>query len=451
MSKSLEQPLNNQVEDAQTPVPERIIHRGSLLHFLEDPSIHSDDSDAYEYFDDGALVVADGHVEATGSAEEVIAKLPASTPVINHKNALIAPGFVDCHVHYPQYHVIAAFGTQLLDWLTIHTFPEEEKFKDIAYARDIATRFLDELLCNGTTTALVFGTVHPQSVDAFFTAANHRNLRMICGKVMMDRNAPPGLLDTVADSIADSEALIQRWHGRDRLGYALTPRFAPTSSEAQLRGAAQLLQKYPGVMLHTHLAENRNECDWVDELYPENRSYLDVYDQFGLLGPTSVFAHSIFLDDIDRQRLAQTDSSIAHCPTSNLFIGSGLFDMQAASAAGIKIGLATDVGGGDSYSLLRTINESYKIQQLQDYILDPFQSFYMATLGGAKAISLDKYIGNFSVGKEADFNILDLHATQLVGARIARCKTLKEKLFVLQMLGDDRAIRQTWVMGKPVS
>ena len=424
------------------------MHRGALLHFLDEPML---DTNAIEYFEDGALLVAEGHIEKVGNATDVLAKLSSSVPVLDHKNALIAPGFVDCHVHYPQYHVMAAFGTQLLDWLTTHTFPEEEKFKDIAYASDVAERFLKQLLSNGTTTALVFGTVHPQSVDAFFEAANQRNLRMICGKVMMDRNAPPGLLDTADESVTDSEALIQRWHGRDRLGYAVTPRFAPTSSPAQLKGAAQLLQKHPGVMLHTHLAENRSECDWVGELYPQNRSYLDVYDQFGLLGPNSIFAHSIYLDDKDRQRLAQTHSSIAHCPTSNLFIGSGLFDMKAAASAGIKIGLATDVGGGDSYSLLRTINESYKIQQLQEYTLDPFQSFYMATLGGARAISVDSHIGNFTVGKEADFNILDLHATELIAARIAKCQSLKEKLFVLQMLGDERAIRQTWIMGSPVT
>ena len=444
----MNQKSDNTTDEALGLVSERIAHRGAVLHFLDNPMV---DDQAIEYVEDGILVVADGHVEGIGNAEDMLAKIPASTPVIEHKNALITPGFVDCHVHYPQYHVIAAFGTQLLDWLTTHTFPEEEKFKDIAYASDVAALFLDQLLNNGTTTALVFGTVHPQSVDAFFSASKERNLRMICGKVMMDRNAPEGLLDTAAESVRDSEELIKRWHGRNRLGYAVTPRFAPTSSPDQLKGAAQLLQDHPGVMLHTHLAENRSECDWVGELFPENRSYLDVYDQMGLLGPTSVFAHAIYLDDKDRQRLAQSDSSIAHCPTSNLFIGSGLFDMKAAVSAGIKVGLATDVGGGDSYSLLRTINESYKIQQLQGYTLDPFQSLYMATLGGAKAISLDSHIGNFSVGKEADFNILDLNATQLIAARIANCKTLKEKLFVLQMLGDERVIRQTWIMGKAVA
>ena len=427
---------------------QRVIHRGEILHMLADPADHPD---ASEFIQDGALVVADGYIESVGQAEDVIQTLPANTPVIHHRNALITPGFIDCHVHYPQYQIIASYGEQLLDWLNKHTYPEEMKFSDLDYASQVASKFLDELLSNGTTTALVFGTVHPQSVDAFFEQAKARRLRMICGKVMMDRNAPSDLLDTATQSAIDSETLIKRWHGCDRLGYAVTPRFAPTSTPAQLEAAAQLLDRYPDVMLHTHLAENADECEWVKELYPEQRSYLDVYDHYGLLSERSLFAHAILLDNKDWQRLSETGSAIAHCPLSNLFIGSGLFNMQAAFTNDIKLGLGTDVGGGDSFSILRTINEAYKVQQLQGVSLDPLKSFYLSTLGGATALSLQSYIGNFVKGKEADFNIIDYNATSLMRSRLQTCSTLQEKLFVLQMLGDDRAIRQTWVAGSAVN
>ena len=427
---------------------QRVVHRGEILHLLADPV---DNPEAIEFLPDGALVVADGHIEALGQAQDVIQGLPDNTPIIHHHNALITPGFIDCHVHYPQYQVIASYGTQLLEWLNTHTYPEEMKFSDQTYARQVASSFLDELLSNGTTTALVFGTVHPESVDAFFDEARRRNLRMICGKVMMDRNAPTELLDTAEQSAIESEALIKRWHRCDRLGYAVTPRFAPTSTPEQLTVAAHLLDKHPGVMLHTHLAENTDECAWVKELFPEQRSYLDVYDHYGLLSNRSLFAHSIELDNKDWQRIKETGSSIAHCPLSNLFIGSGLFNMQQAFAHDIKLGFGTDVGGGDSFSILRTINEAYKIQQLQGMSLDPLKSFYLSTQGGAIALSLDKYIGNFNKDKEADFNIIDYNATPLIRARLQTCTTLQEKLFVLQMLGDDRAIRQTWVAGNAVN
>lgn len=424
------------------------IHRGQLLHFLDDPAATPD---AISFYEDGALVVSEGHIRSIGDAAELLPKFDSSVAVLHHHNALLVPGFVDCHVHYPQYNIIAAYGAQLLDWLNTHTFPEELKFGDAVYARKIAELFLDELLSNGTTTAMVFGTVHKQSVDAFFEAATARHLRMICGKVMMDRNAPSELCDTAESSVSDSEALIKRWHGTDRLGYAITPRFAPTSSRQQLQGAADLHQRHPGTMIHTHLAENEDECSWVNELYPDSRSYVDVYRQYGLLGKRSVFAHAIYLDNDDWQVMQSTDSVVAHCPASNLFIGSGLFDLKAAQRHGLRVGFGTDVGGGDSFSILRTINEAYKVQQLQDNKLHPMQALYMATLGGARALSLDSHIGNFVPGKEADFNILDLKATELIAHRISGCETLADKLFVLQMLGDERSIRQTWIMGEPAT
>ena len=311
----------------------------------------------------------------------------------------------------------------------------------------IARFFLDQLLSNGTTTALVFGTVHPQSVDAFFTEAQARHLRMICGKVMMDRHAPKDLLDTPESSYTESRNLIEKWHNKDRLSYAVTPRFAPTSSDVQLDVASRLLQEYPDVHFQTHLSENQKECEWVNELFPERDNYLDVYDHHNLLGKRSLFAHGIYLEDTEWQRLADTDSALSFCPRSNLFIGSGLFNMQKAEAFKVKVGLGTDVGGGDSFSILQTINEAYKVQQLQGNRLSAFQSLYFATLGGALALDLHNNIGNFEKGKEADFVIMDYHATDLMKFKIDQCKTIEERLFSLLMLGDDRCIRETYILG----
>ncbi len=423
-------------------------HRGEIVHCLDDPGDGGNDNQsAWQYFEDGLLVVDDGRVVACGEAQHLLASLSASAVIHQHADGLIIPGLVDTHIHYPQCEIIAAYGTQLMDWLQQYTFPVEEKFADPNTAAATADFFLDELLRNGTTTALVFGTVHPQSVDAFFVAAEQRNMRMICGKVMMDRNAPAGLCDTSQLSYADSKALIKRWHGKGRLGYAITPRFAPTSSAAQLDMAGRLLQEYPNVHLHTHLSENKKECQWVGELFPDRRDYLDVYDHHGLLGRRSIFAHGIHLSEREWQCLQKSESSLAFCPTSNLFIGSGLFNFNQADAYNVKVGFGTDVGGGDSFSLLRTINEGYKIQQLQAYNLSPIRSLFLATLGGAAVLDLQRDIGNFEKGKEADFIVLDYHATPLIDFRITRCQTLMEKLFVMQMLGDDRAIRETWIMG----
>ncbi len=421
-------------------------HRGEILYFLDEPDRRAEPS--WVYHQDGVLLIEDGYIAGCGSSADMLDQLPSDVAVIKHPNALIVPGFIDTHVHYPQYNVLAAYGTQLLEWLETYTFPEERKFADPTYARLIADQFLDELIGNGTTTALVFGTTHPQSVDAFFNASLARNLRMICGKVTMDRNAPKWLLDTPQSAVTESENLIRQWHGKQRLGYAITPRFAPTSSDAQLKAVGEMRQRHPDVHVHTHLAENARECEWVRELFPNHDNYVDVYHQYGLTGSKSVFAHGIYLQHKEWQTLADTDSVIAHCPTSNLFIGSGLFDLKTAEQYQVRLGLGTDVGGGDSFSLLRTINEAYKIQQLNGHDLSPFKSLYMATLGGARALSLDSHIGNFETGKEADFLVLDYHATPLIKRRLtAAADNLQEKLFALQMLGDDRAIRETWVMG----
>ncbi len=423
-------------------------HRGEILHFLRDPQSESSTGESWQYFEDGLLVIENGRVHSCDEAEILLKELPADVQITEHKDSLITPGFIDTHIHFPQCEIIAAYGEQLLEWLETYTFPAESKFSDPEYASEIARFFLDQLLSNGTTTALVFGSVHPQSVDAFFTEAQQRNLRMICGKVMMDRHAPDELLDTAETSYSESKQLIQKWHNKDRLRYAVTPRFAPTSTPEQLAEAGRLLKEFPDVYFQTHLSENKKECQWVQELFPERKNYLDVYDHYGLLGKRSVFAHGIHLDESEWQRLAETDSAISFCPRSNLFIGSGLFNLHKAQQHQVKVGLGTDVAGGDSFSILQTINEAYKIQQLQGEILSAFQSLYLATLGGARALDLHDKIGNFETGKEADFVIMDYQATPLMKFKIEHCTTIDERLFSLLMLGDDRCIKETYIMGE---
>lgn len=421
-------------------------HRGAVLHCLDDPATAGDD--AWEYFPDGALLIEDGYVLRCGEAESTLATVPDDTAVRTHGNALLCPGFIDCHVHYPQLDIIGAHGEQLLNWLDTYVFPTEMKFADKAYARAVARRFLKEQLRHGTTTALVFGTVHPQSVDAFFEEAEQRQLRMIAGKVLMDRNAPAALCDTAESAYADSHRLIGDWHERGRLRYAVTPRFAPTSTPEQLAAAGRLLRENPGVYLHTHMSENLNEVAWVGELFPHLDHYLHSYDEAGLLGRRSVFAHCIHLSDNEWSRMAETRCNVAFCPTSNLFLGSGLFPLQRAQAAGVEVGLGTDIGAGTSLSLLATIGEAYKVQQLQGEALSPWKGFYLATLGGARTLDLQEQLGNFLPGKEADFLVLDLDATPLVSNRLKHSRDLFETLFVLSALGDDRCVRETWIMGE---
>lgn len=423
-------------------------YRAAILYFVGDP--HQLGEQAWHYHDDGILWVEAGHIKAVGPAEQMLTQLPQRISLETFPNHLILPGFIDTHIHYPQTEMIAAYGEQLLSWLNTYTFPTEMQFADEAYAAEVAEVFLNELLRNGTTTALVFGTVHPQSVDAFFQAAQERGLRMIAGKVMMDRHAPEGLCDTAEQSYTDSIALIERWHGVDRLQYAVTPRFAPTSTQAQLDKAGQLLQEHPGVYLHTHLSENTDEVEWVKQLFPQSKHYLDVYDQAGLLSRRSVFAHGIHLCDEECARLAETGSAIAHCPTSNLFLGSGLLPLDKLQRQGVNVGLGTDVGGGTSFSMLRTLDEAYKIQQLRGNKLDPFQALYLATLGGAKALDLDQTIGSLQAGFEADFCVLDLHATPLLAFRMPHCRTVQETLFALNTLGDDRCVERTYALGRCV-
>jgi len=420
--------------------------RGTLLWCRRDPG-DALDTDAVVQVPDGLLVVRDGLVERSGPADPLLDALPAGTPVTDYSGRIIVPGFVDVHVHYVQTEVIASYGSQLLEWLERYTFPEERRFEDPGHARAVAGFFLDELLRNGTTSALVLGSVHASSADALFEAAERRRLRVAAGKVLMDRNCPEWLRDTPESGAEDSARLIERWHGRGRLHYALTPRFAPTSSDAQLARAGELLASHPDVYLHTHVAENRDEVAWVAQLFPWSRSYLDVYDRYGLLRERAVLAHCLHLDDADRARMAQTGAAMAFCPTSNLFLGSGLFDLARAREAGVRVGLGTDVGAGTSLSMLRTLAEAYKVCQLAGHSLSPWRALWLATLGGAEALRLDDRIGSLEPGREADFTVLDPAATPILARRTARSGDLAGTLFALLAMGDDRCVTATHVLG----
>lgn len=430
-------------------------YRGEVVFFTDDPARHPK---ALHHYPDGVLYVCDGYVVAAGDFETLAPNYPRAS-IVDHRGGMIVPGFVDTHVHYPQTEMIGAYGEQLLAWLETYTFPTEAKFADSDYAAAAAERFLSLLVAHGTTTALVFATVHPASVDAFFERALIRNMRMISGKVLMDCHAPPALRDTPESAYDDSLALIKRWHGNGRLRYAVTPRFAPTSTDAQLAVAGRLLAEYPDLYLHTHLAENHQEVAWVASLFPDSRSYLDVYRQHGLLTSRSVFAHGIHLDTQDRDALRQHDSAIAFCPCSNLFLGSGLFDMDAARRHSLKVGLGTDVGAGTSLSLLATMCDAYKVTQLRKVYADvpddvapltPQENLYLATLGGARALSVEDCIGSFLPGREADFIVLDPTATPIMAQRMQHAVTLDERLFAVMVLGDDRVVAHTYIMGECV-
>ncbi|HEX8540216.1 MAG TPA: guanine deaminase [Pseudomonas sp.] len=424
-------------------------YRAAILHSLGDPAEVGMQA-SYEYFADGLLLVDNGKISAIGHASDLLATLDAAVEVIEYKDALITPGFIDTHIHLPQTGMVGSYGEQLLDWLNTYTFPCEKQFADPAHAAEVADIFLKELLRNGTTTALVFGSVHKESVEAFFQAAEKLDLRMIAGKVMMDRNAPDYLTDTPESGYADSKALIERWHGKGRLHYAVTPRFAPTSTPEQLTLAGQLLTEYPDLYMQTHISENLQEVEWVKALFPERSGYLDVYDHFKLLGQRSVFAHGVHLCDAECARLAETGSAISFCPTSNFFLGSGLFNLPMAEKHKVNVGMGTDVGGGTSFSILQTLNEAYKVMQLQGAKLSPFKSLYLATLGGARALRLENKIGSLQPGNEADFLVLDYHATPLLSYRLKQAKNIEETLFVLMTLGDDRTVQETYSAGQLV-
>jgi guanine deaminase len=424
--------------------------RGRLLSFVDDPALVGAAA-SHRYLDDGVVVIEQGTIAAVGPAAELLKTLPPGMPVDHHPGRLVLPGLIDTHIHYPQTRVIGSYGAQLLEWLERYTFVEEQKLKDPAHAAAVADFFLDELFRNGTTTAVVYCTVHPESVEAFFTASHRRNARMIAGKVMMDRGAPPGLLDTAEAGYRESKALLQRWDGVGRQLYAVTPRFAITSTGPQLEAAGALLREHPSTYLQTHLSENTNEIGLARELFPESSSYTDIYDRHGLLGPKSLFGHCIHLGEDELARLSATGSIAVFCPTSNLFIGSGLFDMAMLRepARPVRVGLATDVGGGTSYSMLRTAAEAYKVLQLRRQNLPALDAFYLMTLGNARALSLEERIGALEPGREADLVVLDARATPAMAHRMDTVEgDLAEELFVLMTMGDDRAVRATYIAGE---
>lgn len=415
--------------------------RGELLSVGRDPCL---DPTATRHEPDGLLVVEDGIVVARGHFAEVSAQF-LGLP-IEEMPGMIVPGFIDAHVHYPQLDCVASYGTKLLDWLERYIFPAEMAFASRAHADAVAAAFLDELLRNGTTSALVFPTVHEQSVDALFDAALARGMRMISGKVLMDLG-PDQLRDDARDERGVNEGLIRRWRGRGRLGYAITPRFALTSSDAQLAHAGALLAAHPEALLHTHLAENETECAQVSARFPDAADYLDAYDRFGLVGGRSVFAHGIHLTGRSCNRLAQARAGIAVCPSSNLFLGSGFFDFGQADAHGVRLGLGSDIGAGTTLSMLRTGGYAYEAALARNHQLDPLRALYLATAGSASLLHIDGQVGALEPGQEADFAVLDCAATPLLSRRTARA-SLADRLFALQVLGDDRAIVRTYIMGR---
>ena len=367
--------------------------------------------------------------------------------VTDFGDGLIFPGFVDAHVHYPQTAIIASWGKRLIDWLNTYTFPEELRFKDPAYARQIAARFFDLSLGHGTTTVASYGTVHRASVDAFFGEAQRRGLRAIAGKTCMDRNAPDGLMDTAQSAYDDSRALLDRWHGQDRLSYAITPRFSPTSTRDQLSALGRLWAEHPECPMQTHLAEQTDELAWVAELFPESQDYLETYEAAGLLGQGGLYGHAIHLTQREWDRLSEVGGALVHCPTSNMFIGSGLFDMNRALSS-TTVGLATDTGGGSSFSMLRTMAAAYEVAQLNGRALSVIELLWLATVGSAQALRLDNKIGRLAPGFEADLIVLDLASTPAIAQRSDRAETYDEAIFPTIMMGDDRAIRDVRIMGR---
>ncbi len=395
---------------------------------------------------DGAVAIDGGRIVATGSAEALGARYPGA-PVTDYGDALIIAGFVDAHVHYPQTAIIASWGKRLIDWLNSYTFPEEMAFGDPGYAADIAARYLDIALTNGTTTAASYCTIHPASVDAFFTAAAARNMAVVAGKTCMDRNAPDGLTDTVASAYDDSKALLEKWHGKGRARYAITPRFSPTSTPGQLAAMGALWAEFPDCLMQTHLSEQTDEIAWVKSLYPEARDYLDTYEEHGLLGERGLYGHAIHLEPREKDRLREVGAGLVHCPTSNTFIGSGIFDMAGLMADRQRIGLATDTGGGSSFSMLRTMAAAYELSQLNGTALHPAQLLWLATQGSAEVLHMSGEIGNLAPGAAADITVLDLASTPAIAQRQARADDIWEAVFPTIMMGDDRAVRATWIAG----
>lgn len=423
--------------------------RGAMLTFRNDPFIHGVEA-SMVYDSDAIIRIEAGKIIEVGPASTLLPRLEEGESLTRHPDGLIMPGFIDCHVHYPQMQVIGSYGVQLMEWLRKYTFPAEQSFIDKDHAREVAKIYLTENLRNGITSASSFCTIFPQSVDALFEEAERYNMRLMAGKVMMDRNAPAGLCDTARSSYDDSKALIERWHNRGRFEYVITPRFAPTSSPEQLEAAGALAAENPGMLIQSHVSENLREVALVRELFPECRSYTDIYRRYGLLRPRAIYGHGIHLDEVELRLFHEADASIAHCPTSNLFIGSGCFrleDAQYHQHRPVRVGLATDLGGGTSFSMLQTMGEAYKVSQLNSFSLSGPHAFYLATRGGARALHLDDKVGSIEPGREADLVVLDLHSTPLIDYRMKYCQDISEALFIQMTLADDRAVLATYIDG----
>lgn len=425
-----------------------LLLRARTLTFHRRPN-DGDDSDAYTYESDGGLILRDGKIADSGSFDAVLARNGDAT-VVDHRPNIILPGFVDTHIHYPQMQVVGSYAGSLLEWLNNYTFLEEQRFGEKAHAARIAEAFLDELIRHGTTTALAYGSVHPESADAFFTAAQNRNMAMAGGKVMMDREAPEALCDTAQSSYDDSKALIERWHGKDRATYAITPRFAITSTPEQLEAAGTLAREHPDCLVQTHLSENDGEIERVRQLYPEDKDYTAVYERFGLLTDKALYGHCIHLSEREMAAMAEAGSVAVSCPTSNLFLGSGLFPRHTLAEKNVRIAYATDVGGGTSYSMLATMDQSYKIAQLHGDRVHPLQNYHAITLGNAEAMSMADKVGTLEIGSDADLVVLDATATPASALKMERVETLAEELFLLQTLADSRHIAETYVAGVPL-
>ncbi|NUB46048.1 guanine deaminase [Fertoebacter nigrum] len=420
---------------------------GQVISFTADPF---EVEGAARVESHGGVLIDAGRIVAVGDGAALRAANPQAR-VTDYDRALISAGFVDAHVHYPQTAIIASWGKRLIDWLNSYTFPEEMRFADPTYAAEVAGRYFDLTLANGTTTVCSYATIHPESVDAFFDAAQARGLRAYAGKTCMDRNAPDGLRDTVQSAYDDSKRLLQKWHGVDRLNYVITPRFSPTSTPEQLAAMGALWREHPDCLMQTHLSEQLDEIEWVKGLFPQSRDYLDTYESQGLLREGAVYGHAIHLTERERDRLTEAGASLVHCPTSNTFIGSGLFDLAGLKARGLRIGLATDTGGGSSFSMLRTMAAAYEIGQLRGTPLHPSQLWWLATVGSAQALHAERHIGNIAPGMEADLVVIDLASTPAITQATQRAGDLWQALFPTIMMGDDRAIRAVWVGGRPVT
>ncbi|MGR3549841.1 guanine deaminase [Pseudooceanicola sp.] len=427
-------------------MPDPTLLTGRVLRTLANP-FDAPAEEALRIETGWGLVLDRGQIADIGPAAELRNNWPQVTEIAYGRD-LICPGFVDAHVHYPQTAIIASWGKRLIDWLNSYTFPEEMRFDDPAYAREIARRYLDLTAANGTTTVSSFCTIHPASVDALMGEAQRRGQRIVAGKTCMDRNAPEGLRDTAQSAYDDSKALLEKWHGVDRLAYAITPRFSPTSTPDQMSALGALWAEYPDCLMQTHLSEQTDEIGWVKSLYPEARDYLDTYEAHGLLGANGLYGHAIHLEPRERDRLAEVGAALVHCPTSNTFIGSGLFDMAGLMADGHRIGLATDTGGGSSFSMLRTMAAAYEIGQLRGTPLHAAQLIWLATAGSAEALRMGDRIGTLDKGMEADLVVLDLASTAAIAQRAGRAESDWDDLFATIMMGDDRAIRATWIGGQ---